>query len=241
MAALHRLLNSVSFHGGSRALGFWLGLKPLPTTLWLHPSPEPHTFLSKNKSVSCYLPRKQFGSNPGGGVLTLTWYTYMCLPFGALFREICIAIGGFHQRRRSPNYINWVYFGQIIVKSTQFDPNWMLFFRKWYTDGWEIWQKIGIEIVRFSRSGRHIHVRFWWKNPPRGQHHVDVYLWTRCIGVHRRWFASQIHNWCFHIQRFEGSLVVGWHRGRSWLPLGTVISVMKIIVMSYGDTISMAM
>ena len=48
------------------------------------------------------------------------------------------------------------------------DPNWVLFFRKWYTDGWEIWQKIGIEIVRFSRSGRHIHVRFWWKNPPPG-------------------------------------------------------------------------
>ena len=23
-----------------------------------------------------------------GGVLTLTWYTYMCLPFGALFRKI---------------------------------------------------------------------------------------------------------------------------------------------------------
>ena len=22
------------------------------------------------------------------GVLTLTWYTYMCLPFGALFRKI---------------------------------------------------------------------------------------------------------------------------------------------------------
>ena len=34
-----------------------------------------------------------------------------------------------------------MYFGQIIVKSTQFDPNWVLFFRKWYTDGWEIWQK----------------------------------------------------------------------------------------------------
>ena len=65
--------------------------------------------------------------------------------------------------------MNWVYFGQIIVKSTQFDPNWVLFFRKWYTDGWEIWQKIGIEIVRFSRSGRHIHVRFWWKNPPPGE------------------------------------------------------------------------
>ena len=88
-----------------------------------------------------------------------------CL-LGHLFAKFGIAIGGFHQRRRSPNYINWVYFGQIIVKSTQFDPNWVLFFRKWYTDGWEIWQKIGIEIVRFSRSGRHIHVRFWWKNPP---------------------------------------------------------------------------
>ena len=51
----------------------------------------------------------------GGGVLTLTWYTSMCLPFGVLFCEIKfgIAIGGVHQRRRSPNYINWVYFGQI--------------------------------------------------------------------------------------------------------------------------------
>ena len=28
-------------------------------------------------------------SDPGGGgVLTLTWYMYMCLPYGALFREI---------------------------------------------------------------------------------------------------------------------------------------------------------
>ena len=114
----------------------------------------------------------------GGGVLTLTWYKWpkrqahicmihicACL-LGHFFTKFGIAIGGFHQRRRSPNYINWVYFGQIIVKSTQFDPNWVLFFRKWYTDRWEIWQKIGIKIVRFSRSSRHIHVRFWWKNPP---------------------------------------------------------------------------
>ena len=96
-----------------------------------------------------------------------------CL-LGHFFAKFGIAIGGFHQRRRSPNYINWVYFGQIIVKSTQFDPNWVLFSRKWYTDGWEIWQKIGIEIVRFSRSGRHIHVRFWWKNPPRDTN-IDCY------------------------------------------------------------------
>ena len=29
-----------------------------------------------------------------GGVLTLTWYTYMCLPFGVLFREIWYSDGG---------------------------------------------------------------------------------------------------------------------------------------------------
>ena len=30
-----------------------------------------------------------------GGVLTLSWYTYMCLPFGALFREIWYSNRGF--------------------------------------------------------------------------------------------------------------------------------------------------
>ena len=87
-----------------------------------------------------------------GGVLTLTWYTYMCLPFKVLFREIWYSDRGFHQKRRSPNHINWVYFGQIIVNSTQFGQNWVLFFQKWYIDGWEIRQKVGIEKVRFLRS-----------------------------------------------------------------------------------------
>ena len=63
-----------------------------------------------------------------------------CL-FERFFAKFVKAIGGFHQRRRSPHYKIWVYFGQIIVKSTQFDQNWVLFFRKWYTDGWEIRQK----------------------------------------------------------------------------------------------------
>ena len=94
------------------------------------------------------------------GVLTLTWYTYMCLLLGCFFTKFGLAIRGFHQRGRSPNYTNWVYLGQIIVKSTQFGQNWVHFFRKWYTDGWEIRQKNGIEKVRFLTSGRHIHVRF---------------------------------------------------------------------------------
>ena len=105
-------------------------------------------------------------AKPGGGFSHWHGIRICACLLGHFFAKFGIAMGWFHQRRRSPNYINWVYFGQIIVKSTQFDPNWVLFFRKWYTDGWEIWQKIGIEIVRFSRSGRHIHVRFWWKNPP---------------------------------------------------------------------------
>ena len=65
-----------------------------------------------------------------------------CL-LGCFFAKFGIAIGGggVHQRQRSPNYINWVYFGQIIVKSTQFGQNCVLFILKWYTDWWEIRQK----------------------------------------------------------------------------------------------------
>ena len=67
------------------------------------------------------------------GVLTFTWYTCLCLPFGVIFHEIWYGDRGgglVHQRWRSPNYINWVYFGQIFVKSTPFDQNWVLFFWK---------------------------------------------------------------------------------------------------------------
>ena len=87
-----------------------------------------------------------------------------CL-LGCCFTKFGTAIGGFHRRRRSPNYINWVYFGQIIVKSIQFGQNWVLFFGKWYspTDGWEIRQKIDIQKFRFSKSCGHIQVWFWWK------------------------------------------------------------------------------
>ena len=78
------------------------------------------------------------------GVLTLTCYSYMCLPFGALFCEIWYSDQVFI-RDKGAQITNWVFFGQIIVKSTQFGQHWVLFFWKWYTDGWEIRQKIGIE------------------------------------------------------------------------------------------------
>ena len=84
-----------------------------------------------------------------GGILTLTWYTYMCLPFGALFREIWYSDrgGGVSSEMKEPKLHIGVYLGQIIIKSTQFSQNWVLFFPKWYTDGWKIRQKVGIEKV----------------------------------------------------------------------------------------------
>ena len=57
-------------------------------------------------------------------------YVCACL-LGRFFAKFGIAIGGFHQGQRSPNYINWVYFGQIIVRGIQIGQNWVLFFRKW--------------------------------------------------------------------------------------------------------------
>ena len=61
--------------------------------------------------------------------------------------------------------MNWVYFGQIIVKSTQLGEN-LVLFQKCYADGWEVRPKIGIEKVRFSRSGRHISTYDFDENNP---------------------------------------------------------------------------
>ena len=38
----------------------------------------------------------------GEGVLTLAWYTYMCLPFGALFREISYSDREFSLEMKAP-------------------------------------------------------------------------------------------------------------------------------------------
>ena len=74
----------------------------------------------------------------------------MCLSFGVLFAKFGIAIGGFSSETKKPRFKNWVYFEQIIVKSTQFGQNWVLFYRKRYNDEWVIGRKIGIEKVQFS-------------------------------------------------------------------------------------------
>ena len=46
-------------------------------------------------------------------------HTYYVLPSGVLFREVIVAIGGFSSETKEPKSKNLMYFGQIIVKSTQ--------------------------------------------------------------------------------------------------------------------------
>ena len=55
------------------------------------------------------------GNVCGGGGLTLTCFTYMCLSPGMFISDLWG-----HQRRKSPNYINWLYFEKIIIKNTKF-------------------------------------------------------------------------------------------------------------------------
>ena len=50
------------------------------------------------------------------GGFTLTWYAYMCLPFGGLFRKIWYSDRRGFIRDKGAQ-INRVYFGQIIVKA----------------------------------------------------------------------------------------------------------------------------
>ena len=66
-----------------------------------------------------------------------------CL-LGRFFAKFGIAIKGFHQKTREGAQIdiNRVYFGQIIVKSTQFGQNWVLFFKNGILMGGKLGKKL---------------------------------------------------------------------------------------------------
>ena len=95
--------------------------------------------------ISCMIVFSRQGWCYGGGGLALTWYTYMCLPFGALFHEIWYSDrgGGVSSEAEESKLHKLGYFGQIIVKTTQFGQNWVLFFQKWYRAYWWVgnWTK----------------------------------------------------------------------------------------------------
>ena len=61
-----------------------------------------------------------------------------------------------------------MYFGQIIVKSTQFGQNWVLLIRKWYTDEWEIRQKLVLRKSDFRGPACTSMYDFGESNPPGG-------------------------------------------------------------------------
>ena len=100
------------------------------------------------------------------GVLTLTWYTSMCLPFEVLFHKIWYSDWWVFIRDKGAQIQKLgVFWANYCVK----DPiwaDWVLSYQKWYTDGWVIGQKINIEKVKFLRFGSHTHVRFGKSSSP---------------------------------------------------------------------------
>ena len=104
---------------------------------------------------------KQLYIKGGGGSHIDIILVCACL-LGCFFAKFGLAISEFSQ---SPNYINWVYFEQIIVKKHPILPKLGGFLSKMVTDGPVIGQKIGIEKVKFLRSGRYIHWWFWQSTP----------------------------------------------------------------------------
>ena len=50
-----------------------------------------------------------------GGYIDKVYIIYACL-LGCFFEKFGTAIDGFSSETKEPNYINWVYFEQIIVK-----------------------------------------------------------------------------------------------------------------------------
>ena len=87
--------------------------------------------------------------------------------------------------------MNWVYFEQIMVKSTQLEQNWVLFFRKWYTNGWMIVQK------KLYREGQIFKVHLWDQRSCIGQPEVNLptnVLWLPNF-VKRTLDQSVAHLW----------------------------------------------
>ena len=94
----------------------------------------------------------------GGTIIIDIRYTYMCLPIGANFvAKFWYSDRGFLSETKELNLQQiGCILGKLLQKTPNLMLNWVLFFRKWYTDRQDLWQKIGIEIVRFSSSDRHI-------------------------------------------------------------------------------------
>ena len=92
------------------------------------------------------------------------------------FSKFGIAISGFSSETKEPKLHKLGVFEEIFVKSTQIWQ--MLFYQIWYTDWWVIQRKFGVKKVKFLRSCRHIHVRFWQKYHPHTHSPVKSMVWS---------------------------------------------------------------
>ena len=132
-------------------LSTWSKSKTQEQALWKNPVrwiyiPPPRPRLCIFRMLQYTVKSEMY---PGGGVLTLTWYTYKCACLlGHFFAKFGIAIGGFSSETKEPKLHKLGVFWANYCKKHPIWSKLGAFFRKWYTDGWEIWQKIGIEIVR---------------------------------------------------------------------------------------------
>ena len=133
---------------------------------------------------------------------------HVCACFlGCYFAKFGIAIGGFSSEMEEPELhklsVFWANYGKKALK------NWVLFFFEWYTDGWVIVRKIGIEKVKFSRSSRHIHKQFWWKHPSgnlvryRKLCTFLIILYFTIIHCDADYVEVQVPEWCDSILFLE--------------------------------------
>ena len=101
------------------------------------------------------------------GVLTLTWYTYMCLPFEVLFRKIWYSHRWVIIRGKGAQIQKLGVFWANYCKK---HPMWAklgAFLLKRYTDGWVIGRKIGIRRKsNFRGSAGTSTYNFGKSNPP---------------------------------------------------------------------------
>ena len=106
--------------------------------------------------------------------------SYMCaclLEF--FFVKFGIAIRGFSSELKEPKLHNLGVFWANYCKkhpmwSKWFGQNWVLFFWKRYTDGWEIRQKIGIEKSDFQGPAGTSTYNFCESNAPRVTSCLDI-------------------------------------------------------------------
>ena len=88
----HILVGTYTFHWHmylhSGRLGYMVVLQRSKNDTTLNFCLDIHSLGWKSSQQMIHSQTYLYSTPWGGGVLTLTWYTYMCLPFGAPFREI---------------------------------------------------------------------------------------------------------------------------------------------------------